>query len=111
MGFADKVIGESREKKSEVVAGVHVARAHFAAVLGPLFRNESAAHGPFAADPDSGEQAANGDFPYVLSERSQESENRIAQNRERQRAHAAKPVGDRPPNQRHSPAYEKQRKQ
>ncbi len=66
--LSHKVIGERREKESEVIAGMHQARAHFAAALGPLLGDECAAHGPLAADPDAGEQAANGHLPNVLAE-------------------------------------------
>ena len=90
---------------------MHVARAHLAAILGPLLGHEGAAHGPFAADPNPGEQSADGNFPDVLPERRQKCEKRVAQDRQREGAHAAKPVGDRSPDQSQSPADKKQGEQ
>ena len=62
---SDTVVGERGEEEPEVVAGVHETGAGDAPIFGPLFRDKSAAHRPFAADPDSCQKAQNGELPYV----------------------------------------------
>ena len=92
------------EKKSEVVAGVHQAGAHFAALFRPLFGDERAAHGPFASDADTREEPVNRQLPDVRAERRQKGKNRKAENGQHQRAHAAELVGHPGPTTGSSPS-------
>jgi hypothetical protein len=54
---ADVVVGQRRQEEAEVVAGVHVAGAGFAAVFRPFLGEKRRADEPFAADADAGEHA------------------------------------------------------
>src|SRR5712692_10124958 len=65
---ANRVVGNSREKDSDVITGMHVARAGSPSTFWPLFGDERAAHGPLAADADPGEQAKEGQLPQVVDE-------------------------------------------
>src|SRR5436190_526144 len=69
---ADEIIRERREEESEVVAGVHVAGAHLAAILGPFLGDERAADRLLAADADAAQHAQRGELPDVGHERAQE---------------------------------------
>src|ERR1700690_1420005 len=96
---SDAEIGESREQKAEVVAGVHLSRAADAPAFGPLLCDERAAHGPFAADADAGEQAEDGELPDVDDESAEQSERGVPQNCDHQRAHASEFISDRAPDE------------
>src|SRR6266481_5378608 len=57
---ANKIVGEGRQKKAEIVAGMHEPRAHLPAFLGPFLRDECAAidHSPPIPMPASRRKAA-----------------------------------------------------
>src|SRR5271156_4140183 len=101
---SDAEISESCEQKADVVAGVHVSRAADAPALGPLLCDERAAHGPFAADADAGEQAEDGELPDVDDESAEQSERGVPEDCEHQSADAAKFISDRAPDERQAPA-------
>ncbi len=107
----DHVVGDCCEEEAEVIAGVHVAAAGLAAILGPFFGDEGAAHRPFAADADSGQKAQRGELPDAGHDTAQEREQRVTEDGERQRAHPSEAVRDRPPDHRDTPADQKQREQ
>src|SRR5882757_9921890 len=50
---ADRIIQSSGDEKSEVVAGLQISSAHFAAVFGPGFGNIRACKRPLAAYSDA----------------------------------------------------------
>src|ERR1035441_5874047 len=54
---ADGEVQRGGQKKPRVIAGLQVAGAHLAAVLGPGFGDIGASQGPLPADTDAGEQA------------------------------------------------------
>jgi hypothetical protein len=62
------------------------------------------------ANANSGEQAQNGKLPNAGDESAQECENRIPNNGQHQCANATKPIADRTPQKRESPADQKQGK-
>src|ERR1700730_2960560 len=62
---ADRVVDNGGKKDAHVIAGVHVARPSSASILGPLLRDERAAHRPLATNPDSSEQTEDGQLPYA----------------------------------------------
>src|SRR5208282_1147469 len=101
---ADAEIRERCEQEADVVSGVHVSCAANAPTFGPLFRYECAAHGPFPADADPGEQAEDGELPDVDHERAEQRERGIPQDREHQCAHPAEFISDRTPDEGETPA-------
>src|SRR5882757_2746323 len=50
---ADRIIQRSGDEKSEVVAGLQISGAHFAAVFGPGFGDVGACQRPFTAYSDA----------------------------------------------------------
>ena len=76
----------------------------FAARFGPLLGDEDAAERPFAADAESGQQAEGGELPDVVGDRAEKREERVAEDGEDQRAHAAEAVGEGSPEESESPA-------
>src|SRR6185295_5464910 len=108
---AYRVIRDSRQKNPEVVAGVHVAGGHLAAVFGPLFGDECSPHRPLASDTDARQQPKQCKLPHARRDCSEKSEQRVAEDRQHQRAHTAEFVGDRSPHKRESPADQEQREQ
>ena len=108
---ADKIIGQGGQKKSEVIARVHHARAHGSPLFRPLFRDQRRADPPFSADADSGKKPKHGEHPDVRGKRAQQSKKRKTNNGEHQGADAPKPVGDRPPQESHPPSNQEQGEQ
>ena len=108
---ADEVIGERREKEPEIVARVHVPRAHLPAVFGPFLGDERASYRLFAADTDPAQHAQNGELPDVGDQAAKKRKQRVPENREHQRAHPPEAIGHRPPYHRQAPAEEEQREQ
>ena len=90
---------------------MHVAGAHRAAILGPFFSHERPAHRPFAPDADARQQPEDRELPDARRDGAEKREDRVAEDRQHQRADAAEAIGDGPPQQRQSPADEKQREQ
>jgi hypothetical protein len=108
---ANQVVGERGEEEPEVVAGVHVAGAHLAAILGPLLRDEGAADRLLTAKTDAAEHAQDGELPHGLREAAGEREDRVHEDRRHQRLDASEAVGDRSPHHRHAPSGQEQREQ
>ena len=103
---ADGEIGERGEDEAEVVAGVQVSGAADAPAFGHFFGDESAAHGPFAADANAGEETKDRELPDVGDESTEESEGGIPDDGEQQGADAAEFIADGPPEEGATPADE-----
>ena len=70
----------------------------------PLLGHEDAAERPFAADADSREEAEDRELPDVRRGAAEKGEERVAEDRQDQRADAAEAVGERPPEEGEAPA-------
>ncbi len=90
---------------------MHHARTHRPAIFRPLLGNQRCAHRPFAADADPGKKTKRRERPDICGKGAQQRKERKANNREHQRPDAAEPVGNRPPQQGHPPANQKQREE
>ena len=101
---AHGVVHDGGQEGAEVVAGVHPGRALAAARFGPLLGDEHAADGPLAADAGAGQETKQRQLPDVGGRTAQKREQRIAEDGEDQRAHAAEAVGQRPPEKGEAPA-------
>ena len=108
---ADRVVERGGDEEAGVIAGLQVAGAHLAPVLRPGLGDIGAGHRPFAADPDAGEKAEDRELPDGIGEEGRPGEDGVDDDRAGERARAAEPVGDRPPDEGQAPADEEQRKQ
>ena len=109
---APTVIVERRgDEEAEVVARLQVAGAHLSTIFRPRLGDVGAGHRPLAAHADAGEQAKRAELPDVLRERGGAGEERVDEDRRRERARASEAVGDRPPEERKAPPDEKHREE
>ena len=104
---ADGVVERRRGEEAEVVAGLQIPGAHLPPILGPRFGDVRPGHRPLAADADAGEKSKQAELPDVLRERRGAGEQRVDENRRRERARATEAIGDRTPDEREAPAGEK----
>src|SRR5258708_26144141 len=65
ISVANKIVGERRQNKAEIVSGMHESRAHFPEFLRPLLRDEWARHGPLAADTIALQLTEDRQHPYA----------------------------------------------
>ena len=106
---ADGVIQSGCKKESSVVTGLQITGAHLAAIFRPSFGHIGAGQRPLTADTDPGQQAKQSQFPNVLRDSRQSGEQGVNQHRGGEHASASEAVGNRSPDERQTPADEKQR--
>src|SRR5580698_8613387 len=90
---------------------MHVSGAADAPAFGHFFGDESAAHGPFAADTNSREETENGKLPDAGDEGTEQSERGIPEDGEHQGSDAAEFIADGTPEEGAAPAEQEQREE
>ena len=108
---ANEIVGDRGDYEADVVARVHQTHAPGAPLLGPLFRYQRCADGPFATDAHAGHEPYDRKGPDVITKSGQQREERKPQDGKHQRASAAEPVGNRSPDQSHAPAHHEESEQ
>ena len=103
---ADGEIQRRGQEEAGVVAGLQIARAHLAPILGPGFGDIGSGQGPFAADADTRQQAEQTQLPDILRQRRRAGEYRVDQYRGGEHAGAPEAVGDRAPEEGQAPAHQ-----
>ena len=108
---ADEIVGHRGQEEPEVVAGVQDAGGHLPAILGQFFGHERRADRLFTAEPDAAQHAKDHQLPDVGDQPAHEREERIGEDGQHQRAHAADAITDRPPHHRQAPPEQKHREE
>ena len=108
---AHRVVQRGGQKEAGIITGLQITSAHLAAVFRPRFGDVGPSQRPLAANSDSCQQPKQPQLPHVLRQRGRAREHRIDEDGGGQHSRAAKPVSDRAPDQRQSPANQEQRKQ
>ena len=101
---ADEVIRDRREEEPEVVARMHQPGAPLPRALIELLGDVGGADRLFAADPDAAEKPQNGELVNVRHESAEERKQRIAEDRQHQRADAPDAIADGAPDHRRAPS-------
>jgi hypothetical protein len=90
---------------------VEVAGELHAAILGQRLGHERRPDRLLAAQPEPAENAQDRELVHVANQSAHQREDRVGDNRQRQRAHAADTVADHPPEHRQAPPAEEHRKE